>query len=277
MITRLMRYTIGWGTTILLAMSVAAVPATAQLAVTTNAAHERAARPGDRYQGTIEILNTTSTPQEARLYQTDYRTWADGRSEFGPPAESSRSNARWITFAPARLVVPPHGRVVATYTVTVPSSPSLAGSYWSIIMVEALSARALESSSPSAQRVQVGIEPRIRFGVQVATHVGTDATMRIAFDSVRAVSDASGQHVLQYDFVNTGDRAVRLLMSVELFTLDGRPVRKLEQQRGLLYPETSARQLFRFGKLPAGEYRALVTADAGGDEVIGAQYTVRFR
>lgn len=273
---RRMRHFIASHAAILMAIAAGIRPAAAQLAVTTNAAHERAARPSERYQGTIEILNTTSTPQEARLYQTDYRTWADGRSEFGPPARSRRSNARWITFAPARLIVPPHGRAVATYTVTVPSTPSLSGSYWSIIMVEGLSSTALESSSPSAQRVQVGIEPRIRFGVQVATHVGGEASVRIAFDSVRAVVD-SGQHVLQYDFVNTGDRAVRLLMSVELFTLDGRPLRKLEQQRGLLYPETSARQLFRFGTLPAGEYRALVTADAGGDEVFGAQYTIRFR
>lgn len=277
MTTRHLRNLIVWSTAILLALSVGAVPATGQLAVTTNAAHERAVRPGERYQGTIEIRNTTSKPQEARLYQTDYRTWADGRSEFGPPAEIRRSNARWITFAPARLVVPPHGRAVATYTVAVPSSPSLSGSYWSIIMVEGLSSSALESSSASAQRVQVGIEPRIRFGVQVATHVGSEANMRIAFDSVRALVDSGGQHVLQYDFVNTGERAARLLMSVELFTLDGRPLRKLEQQRGLLYPETSGRQRFQFGTLPAGEYRALVTADAGGDEVFGAQYTVRFR
>lgn len=257
--------------------SLVAATSSAQLAVTTSTVRERLARPGDRYEATIEILNTTSEPQEARLYLTDYHTTADGRSEFAPPGQHPRSSARWVTFTPTRVVVPPSGRSVATYTVTVPSTPSLSGTYWSVIMIEGVSSRALESvRATGPYRAQLGIEPRIRFGVQVATHLGEDASGKLAFDSVRATVDSAGQSVFTYDFMNTGVRAMRLLMSVELFTKDGRPVRKLEQQRGLLYPGTSARQQFQFGALPPGEYRALVTADAGGDEMFGAQYSIRF-
>lgn len=256
----------------------APLPAYAQLAVTTNTVHERAARPGDRYEGIIEIRNTTGQAQEARIYQTDYQTTADGRSEFGDAGRHPRSNARWITVSPARVIVPPNGRSVVNYSVAVPAAGVRAGTSWSIVMVEALSQTALEAVRPAGApaRAQATIEPRVRFGIQIATHVGEAPPMKIAFDSVRATVDSTGSRELAYDFVNTGNRAVRLVMAVELFNADGRSVRRLEQQRGLLYPGTSARQRFRFGTLPPGEYRALVTADAGGDEMLGAQYTIRF-
>lgn len=248
----------------------------AQLAVATNTVHERVAKPGERYEGSIEIRNTTAEPQEALVYQTDYHTTADGQSFFDKPGTHRRSNARWVSFNPTRLVIPPNGRGVVTYAVAVPAQGVSPGTSWSILMVQAVPRGSVGASGMTPRQAQAMITSQVRFGVQIATHVGTDVPMRIAFDRVGARADSAGSRQLVYDFENTGTRGVRLLMAVELFTLDGRLVRKLEEQRGLLYPGTSARQRFDFGKLPPGEYRALVTADAGSDEIFGAQYTLRF-
>lgn len=256
--------------------TLAAIPcaAAAQVVVTSSAVLERQADAGERYEGRIELTNSSSTQQEARLYKTDYTATADGRVSYEPAASRGRSNASWVTLSTPAVTLPPGGRTTVTYVVTVPAGQQLSGTYWSMIMVEGVD-RAAEAAAASGAKAAVAIRTALRYGVQVATHVGADSKVLVAFDSVRAASEGQ-QRALSYDFVNTGERATRLRMSVELFGADGRPVRRLEQQRGLLYPGNSARQRFDFGALPAGTYTAIVTADAGSDEMIGAQYTLRF-
>jgi hypothetical protein len=256
-----------------LASSLVFVPhAEAQLILTSGAIHERQARTGEQYEGRIEVTNSSAVPQRARVYQTDQYASADGRIGYPAAGSAPRSNASWVTFGPSEIVVPPGGNAAITFAVRVPTGPSIEGTYWSMIMIEGVdSARTGEA----AARARVGIKTVMRLGVQIATHIGESGTVRIAFDSVRA-SSSGGQRQLFYDFANTGTRATRLLMSVELFDSSGRPIRKLEQQRGLLYPGNSARQRFDFGALPPGQYTAIVTADGGSDLLFGAQYTLRF-
>lgn len=255
------------------AASIAFVPlrTDGQVILTSAAVHEQQARPGEEYTGRIELTNSSNAAQRAKIYQTDQSSHADGRVAYPPAGSTPRSNARWVVAAPAEVVIPPGGKATISYTVRVPEKPALRGTYWSTIMVEEI--RATDGTSNA--RRSVGIQTVMRLGVQVATHVGGAGEIRVGFDSVRA-SSAAERRSLSLDFVNAGTRAARLLMSVELFDAAGRPVRKAEQQRGLLYPGNSARQQFDFGALPAGEYTAVVTADGGGDELFGAQYTIRF-
>ena len=48
------------------------------------------------------------------------------------------------------------------------------------------------------------------------------------------------------------------------------------QERGLLYPGASLKQVFALGKLASGTYRAIVFADSGEDAVFASQYTLKF-
>lgn len=264
---------------VLMLCTLATLPqaSTAQVILTSNPLLQRTAAAGERYEGKIELTNSSKVPQEAKLYQTDYSSTADGRTGYGPPGSSPRSNAAWVSLSASRVMIPAGGKATVTYVVTVPTVTSLAGTYWSMLMVEAID-RADEGAglSRDASGPGMAIRSKIRYGVQVATHVGAASPIRIAFDSVKASTEANSERILSFDFVNAATRAAQLLMTVELFSADGKPVRKLEQQRGLLYPGHSARQRFVFGKLPAGTYTAIVTADAGGDEMFGAQYTLRF-
>lgn len=255
------------------AASLAIVPhaAAAQIILTSASVHEQHAQPGDEYTTQIELANPSAIAQRVRIYQTDHFAFADGRVAYPHPGTTKRSNARWISAGPAEVVVPPSGKTTVRVRVRVPAEPGLSGTYWSMVMIEGSG----DDSEASGSRRNVGVRTVLRLGVQLATHVGGPADVRIAFDSVRA-SSVEGHRRLSYDFLNTGVQAARLLMSLELFDGAGRVVRKLEQQRGLLYPGNSARQSFDLGLLPAGAYTAVVTADGGADEVFGAQYTVRF-
>jgi len=251
-----------------------AVPgqAAAQVAVQEGTLQQREARPGETYAGTIVVTNVSDVPQAVRLYQTDYRFYADGRAVYGEPGTDPRSNARWITLNPSAVTVPPRSQATVQYTVQVPgdSARRLAGSYWSVIMVEPVEpASALAAQGAPGLRIVT----RIRYGVQVVTHIAGTGVARLDFDNPGVVYGEGGR-VLEFDMRNTGDRSVPLKVRLELFDAAGERVLSREASVRILHPGTSVRQRFPLG-VPSGRtYEAMVTADTG-DNVFGAQYTLR--
>jgi hypothetical protein len=251
-----------------------AAGAHAQVAVTSPAVQEHDARPGERYQGTIRVRNTTGRPQQARIYLADYAFQADGVTRYGAPGSSPRSNAAWITVSPSSVTVPAGQEVTVAYSVAVPEGRPLTGTFWSMVMVEALGDGAPAAGAPRGARVSLGVRPTIRYGVQVATTIAGTGTRKAEFAGTRAEGSAAGK-ALEFDVLNSGDLAFRPALRLELFDEQGAPAGKFEAKRGLVYPGTSVRQRFELGALPAGTYQALVVADTGGDEVFGARYRLK--
>ncbi|HEX7118594.1 MAG TPA: hypothetical protein VF212_07400 [Longimicrobiales bacterium] len=248
--------------------------APAQIAVQDHTLQQRKARPGETYDGTFVVTNLSDEPQEARLYQTDYLFFADGRAMYNEPGTDPRSNARWITVNPTSVTVPPRSKATIRYAVSVPagSERPLSGSYWSVIMVEAV-APALTKAAGADWGV--GITTRIRYGVQVVTHIAGTGEMRLDFADPRIGTDAGGARSLEFDILNVGERSAPLDIRVELFDASGERAGTFRGAVRILHPGTSTRQRFDLRALPAGTYEALVTADTG-EEIFGAQYTLHF-
>src|SRR5688572_26247403 len=116
-------------------LGLASKPGFAQIAVLGSTVEERTASPGEIYTGRIVVRNLTGESQPVRIYQTDYSFFADGTSRFDAPGTLRRSNANWVTPSIGSLIVPPSGEATLAYTVRVPSSDSLTGTYWSTVMV----------------------------------------------------------------------------------------------------------------------------------------------
>lgn len=261
-----------------LAMSLTVSPTVqAQVSVEGSTVRERAAQLGERYSGSFVVVNSSSEPQEARLYQTDYSTTADGTNSYGAPGSSPRSNASWISVTPLTLVIPPHASREVSFTVTVPSDTSLLGSYWSMLMVEGVPRSSREStlSSGASQKVQAAVVTRIRYAVQMITHVGTTPKPVARFVAPAVHAGREGNKELQVDVVNDGIRSFVPSFTIEVYAEDGTRLTSAAATREILYPGTSLRQRFRLGALPAGSYRALVTLDAGDNAVFGAQYNLK--
>ncbi|MDQ6717877.1 MAG: hypothetical protein M3Z17_05970 [Gemmatimonadota bacterium] len=245
--------------------------ARAQIAVLGNTVEERAATPGETYIGTIVVKNLTAVAQAVRIYQTDYSFFSDGTSHFDAPGSLKRSNASWITPATGSIALPPSGAITVAYTVRVPMSDTLHGTYWSTIMVEGA-----ENSPPVTAAKKVGLGSIMRYAVQVATHLDTGEIGKIAFDKQRVVADSTGTEFLELEVLNTGEKGYRPLMWMELYDSMGSLRTKVQQQRGLLYPATSVIQKFALGKLAAGSYKAVVFADTGDDAVFAAEFKLKF-
>jgi hypothetical protein len=245
----------------------------AQIAVLSSTVEEKIAAPGEKYTGTIVIANQSAQPQVARIYQTDYSFAADGTAHYDDAGSSKRSNARWITPQASRVVVPPNSQVAVPYSVAVPLGDSLRGTYWSMVMVEGAP---VEPGTPSDGKPAVAIGAVMRYAVQLATHIRNSGTRTVQFASAAAGKSPDGAAALDLDVTNTGERAFRPALWVEVYDAQGVLRGKAKQQRGLLYPGTSLHQHFDLGTLPSGTYKAVVFADTGEDSVIATQYTVNY-
>lgn len=260
-----------------LAMSVApaifpAGSARAQIAVIGSTVEEHTAAPGESYTGTILIRNLSNQPQSARIYQTDYTFFADGTSHFDSTGSIARSNAKWIAVSTTTVVVPPNADVPVAYMVKVPPGDTLRGSYWSDVMVEGASA----APPPVNGRDQIGLGVVVRYAVQLATHIQSTGSRKIDFTGQQVELAKDSTQALSLIIANAGERAYRPLMWTEVYDEKGALRAKGKQQRGLLYPGTSVKQTFSLGKLEPGNYKAIVFADIGSDEVVAAQYKLRF-
>ena len=256
---------------LLLGALVQPVRAGAQIAVVGSTVEEHTAAPGQSYEGTILVRNLTAQPQAVRIYKSDYLFFADGTSHFDDAGTTPRSNANWIKPSATSIVVPPAGEMTLGYTITVPATDTLRGTYWSAIMVEGA-----PTAPPPVAAKQVGIGAVVRYAVQLATHLPTTGSRKVAFSNQALSADSTGNRVLEIDVKNMGERAYRPNMWVELYDAAGVLRSRREQQRGLLYPGTSLKQRFVFDVLPAGSYKALVFADSGDDAVFAAQYKLEY-
>jgi hypothetical protein len=253
--------------------------ASGQVSVIGELSQEREARPGETYSGAILIRNDTNEPQEAKIYQTDYLFHYSGTNNYGDPGSHPRSNAPWVAFSPAFVTLPPQGMTSINYTVTIPPAAAveLVGTYWSMLMVEGIPKGSPESSLPTERKkAEMGITQTIRYGIQIATHIARTGTKNIRFVNAQLVSkEEKDGRLLQVDIENTGEVGIRPEVYVELFNEQGSSVGKFQGVRYRLYPATSVRQSIDLSSVLKGTYKALVVVDAGGDDVFGAQYTLK--
>lgn len=270
--TRKQHFAFGGLAALVAAMAGVPAAARAQIAVLSSTVEETTAGPGEKYNGTIVILNSSSKPQTARIYQTDYRFAPDGSTTFDEPGTTARSNASWITPQASQVVVPAGARVAVPYTVSVPAGDSLHGTYWSAVMVEGLSSNGTVASGKPG----VSVGAVIRYAIQVATHMRAAGSRSAQFKNVGAVRAPDGSATLDLDFVDAGDQGFRPTLWIEVYDDQGALRAKARQVRGLLYPGTGLRQHFDLGRLGAGKYKALVFADTGGDSVFATQYTITY-
>ena len=268
---------------ILIALAAMVIPRLsvfAQVSVIGELSQDRDARPGESYNGVIVVRNDTNEPQEAKVYQTDYQFHFSGTNNYGEPGSQLRSNAKWVSFSPSFITLPPQGTMAINYTVTIPKEAEgkkLVGTYWSMLMVEGVQKGSAESSLPQKEKqAQMGIMQTIRYGIQIATSITSTGVRKVDFVAVKLVTKDDGKKALQVDIENSGDIGMRPDVYVELFDEQGISKGKYYGVKYRIYPGTSVRQSIELSSIPKGTYKALVVVDAGGEDVFGAQYTLKF-
>ncbi len=227
----------------------------------------RSAAPGEIYEGDIVIRNNGDEPEEIKVYQTDYSFQCNGSNNYGEPGKLSRSNAVWISFTPKRSVIPPGQKVKVHYIVAVPAADSLHGSYWSMLMIEGVN-----PVNPEDLRKQktISIKTVMRYGIQLVTDIGDSGTRQLRFLEPQLVTD-KGNTILQVDLENTGETWLRPQVWAEVYDEQGKSLGHFSGGQMRTYPNTSLRFRIDLSTLAGGNYRALIVADCGGDDLFGME------
>lgn len=256
--------------TALAALCVAAPFAHAGIVIVGETVLRSAVTPGATLAGTITILNNGSAPVDVRLYQTDYSFKAAGENDYGTPGTSPQSNAKWFTLDANQLTVPTNGTVTVNYRGAVPTDAKLAGSFWSLVMVEQTEAVVAPTKGAPTER-RAAIRTVIRHAVQVVTDLGHPAPAELKVLGKNFEADASSK-AFSLDVENRGQWLTRPDVSMEVFDKAGASAAKVAAAKVRLYPACSFRYRFDLTSLKPGKYNALVMLDSGDDNVSGAQY-----
>jgi len=247
----------------------------AQIYIGASLAHDREVTVGNSYEGTVPISNTSDVAVQARLYLTDYRFVADGRNWYDEPGTQDRSNALWIGFGNPVVTIPARSTMEVAYRVDVPDDPKLEGSYWSMMMVEAIPTESIESTLSSDSSIpQFGVRRRLRYGVQIATHVIETGRADLSLADPQLVENEDAGARLSVVVDNAGNRLAESHVYIDLFDSDGRNVGRFEGSRARIYPGTSFRHSVPIIVEEKGRYEALFVIDIGDGNTYGAQYTL---
>jgi hypothetical protein len=232
---------------------------------------EKTLQPGEKFEGSINLKNTEKSSCQVNVYQTDYLFYADGNNIYGEPGSAVRSNAGWLSVSPNRLTIPPNQMASVYYTLQVPESPDLIGTYWSMVMIEPVPQTGPESIEDETGKVKMGIQTKIRYGIQMVTNIGNTGARKIKFSDKKLINQ-DGQKFLQMDIENIGERWLSPTVWVELYNNEGTKLDRFESGKKRIYPGCSVRHKVDLTDVPKGKYKALVVADNGDEYVFGAKY-----
>jgi hypothetical protein len=119
----------------------------------------------------------------------------------------------------------------------------------------------------------IGVRQVFRYGIQIATHIQDTGVRMLKFLDVRLLTE-EGKKILRVDVENVGERYLRPLLSVELYTNKGVCVGRFDGGQLRTYPGTSVRFKVDLGSPAPETYKALVVADCGGDDIFGSTYNI---
>jgi hypothetical protein len=247
----------------------------AEVIVVGSLAHEKTVSLGETYSGQFVLRNTDSTDVDIKIYQTDYRFYANGENYYDKSGTQKRSNANWIRFSPQIFAMQGNTKRIIQYTVSVPhmgttnrTSSPLLGSFWSLIMVEAIPADIIQKD-----RTRLELSTIMRYGVQIITNIGSSATKNMKFNNSKLLKENSNL-VLQFDIENNGEQLLKPDVWVKIFNNKGEPVGNFAADAKRTFPKTSVRYNIKLKNITDGKYKALIIADCGEADLFGHQITL---
>lgn len=145
-------------------------PAVARVGVVGALSRRMQLTPGQEAQGRVLVRNQGTASRVVKAYLTDYQSSADGKTRYGEAGGHARSNAPWVHIVPAEQTVAPGDTAAFNFIVRVPDDPGLAGTYWSMLLVEPVPAAALVPPQKEKQEeVRISIGTVVRTGIHLVT------------------------------------------------------------------------------------------------------------
>ena len=251
-------------------ISLVSFTADGEILVAGDLLREFTLKPGASYQGEIVVKNPGDEPTGFEVSKSDYLYYADGSNEYPPPESIERSNASWISFSlPPEVTIQPEEEFPLNFEITVPEDPSLVGTYWSTIMIQ--------SPRPPDEEQQegVGVRQVIRYGVQIAVHIGDTGERKIDLLEVKRLR-SDGKKSIQVNVKNVGQHAVSPIARAELYDDSGKQYGPFKGTEYMIYPGCSVSYKVALEDVPDKKYEGVIIIDNGDQYIWGARREINF-
>lgn len=235
----------------------------ASIVITNGLTHNYKLKEGTLQKGIITIENTSDVAQNVKLYQQDYSYNVTGASFYEEFGKNKRSNLKWIKLNTNLLKIEGRSKTNVSYEVVIPEN-TVAGSFWSVIMVEPV-----DDIVPSNTKGGIELKTVIRYSIQIITTNEKPANALMTFDAID-LKKSEGKHFLELAISNNGELFHTVEASIELFdSKDGSNKGKFKSDVLSLLPNNSKLFKIDLSSIPAGNYNASVLAYSTEDHVFG--------
>ena len=218
-------------------------------------------KPGVPFQFDLSTVNTGDTPVDMHVEITDF--WYNEKNEkvFSSPGTSPRSAANWIQFVPDHFEVAAHGSQKMKAIVTPPADAH--GGYYATLFVQSKP----ELSFPKSDGK--GVFTSMRIGCLVLLRAEETEDYKIELSNVKLTppADTHGLSV-DFDLLNAGNTHVFPVARVAVLDANRKLVAKAESEEKRFLPgQKNSMHVEWAGKLPAGNYTAVLTVTYGEDRI----------
>ncbi len=241
------------------------------VAVLNGLAHELNVTPGNTYQGKIELQNASDIAQVVTIYQSDMTTKYTGETFYSDSMTNDRSNLSWINISSLSVTLESKEKGSIDFQITVPNSNTLAGTYWSVIMVEPRDPIHVQEDESG-----YSIQSKVRYAIQIVCNIGETGTTDLKFLNISQELFNEKQY-LEVDIENNGQVLIKPTLSLELFDVQGTgiPIIKVEKQR--IFPNSSKKYIIEIDNIKPGVYQGILIADCATDDLFGVNITLNLK
>ncbi|HEV7521450.1 MAG TPA: hypothetical protein VGP89_10155 [Candidatus Angelobacter sp.] len=218
-------------------------------------------KPGVPFEFDLSTVNTGETPVDMNVEITDF--WYDEKNEkvFSSPGTSPRSAANWIQFVPNHFEVGAHGTQKMKAIVTPPSDAK--GGYYAVLFVQSKPQMSFPKNDGK------GVFTSMRIGCLVLLRAETTEEYKIELSNVKVTPPAETHGLsVNFDLLNASNTHVFPRARVAVLDANRKMVAKAEGDEARFLPgQKSSLHVEWSGKLPAGNYTALLTVAYGEDRI----------
>ena len=250
----------------LLCLCMAPMASYAGIQVQNGLTHTHSGIAGNTITGKIRVKNVGKKEERILIYKQDLSLSCDNTIEYSEVGTHPRSSASWIQTNVDEKVIGVGEEYDILYTITIPNSADLSGTYWNIIMLEGLDPIKEEAESG------VKVSSRVRYAIQMLVDVGTFQSPPLAFENFAYKKNQAGDQTIHVQLANKGDYASKTKLTLEVYGSSGEKLKVIESQSKRLYPKKCNDFELELKGLPAGKYEGIVVDN--GKDLFGANISI---
>lgn len=264
-----MKLRINFRRLILQLISLFCIPFTsfAGIQVQNGLTHTHSGIAGNVMTGKIRVKNVGKREERILIYKQDLSLSCNNTIEYDELGKNARSSGNWVQTNVDEKLIAAGEEYDILYTVTIPNSADLSGTYWNIIMIE--------GADPVKEEAEQGVKisSRVRYAVQMIVDVGTFQSPQMAFENFVYQKNQAGNQTIHVLLANKGEYASKTKLTLEVYGANGEKLKVIESQAKRLYPKKCNDFELELKGLPVGKYEGIVVADNGKD-LFGANITI---